>query len=115
MPRNNFLAAFERLAHENLPPHLEAKDFSGVKLHPRIKTEAEGGGWDNSATIFGLIQPAAHGKTMIVQVSPKTEQLMADNNVAAVEFLQADIRMAAELWNTHAVPHEQAVEKTVKL
>lgn len=116
MPRNNFQAAATRLAHEVLPPHLEIKEFApNVKLHPRFKTEAEGGGWDNDTTVFGLTQPSAHGKSLIVQVSPHTEKLMAESNPLAVEFLAEDFRLAASLWDTHAVPHEQAVGKVVKL
>lgn len=114
MPRNNFQAAFERLAQENLPPYLAVKEFApNVKLHPRIKSEAEGGGWDNEHTVFGLIQPSAHGKSLHVQVSPKTEELMAANNVEAVDFLREDIRAAVDLWEQHSAPHENV--KTVAL
>lgn len=112
MPRNSYQMRFEQLAQSALPPHLAPKIFApGVFLHPLITEN----GWDNSKTIFGLIQPASHGKSLIVQVSPRTEKLMAKNSPEADEFLRADLRVAADLWDTRAVPHEIALQKIVVL
>lgn len=122
MSRQNYEYAFVRISQEVLPPHLSILDFNGVKLHPRfVPVEVDkhgvqtGGGWDNSATVFGLTVPNAAGKSLICRVSAKTEKAMAENDDAALKLLRTDLRTAVTLWDAYSVRHEEAIPKTVSL
>ena len=112
MSRQTFEIAFRRLAADILPPGLELKYINGVVLHPLINVE---GGWDNSVTVFGITTPEAVGKSLVVRVSPKTEELLAANNKESLVFLKADLKEAIRLWIFHGVPHEHAFTHVVTL
>lgn len=112
MSRQSYNQVFINLAQEVLPPHLSLKDFSGVKLHPRIKPD---GGWDNETTIFGLTIPDAKGKSLIVQVSESSEIAMSINDPMTTNFLREDLRTTAKMWDERAVDHEHAMTQIVKL
>lgn len=118
MSRNNFNLRFRNIAQGVLPPGIELLTINGQYLHPVIVPvvvdkdgKQTGGGFQNDKTMFGLTVPMANGSSMYVQVSPKTEELIASNNSQAVEFLQADLRAAVELWDTKAIDHEHALAK----
>lgn len=123
MARNSLQFSFANMAEGILPPWLTLKEFApNTKLHPfinPIKVDKEGnqtgGGFDNSKTIFGLIQPAAHGKSLILQVAEDTEKAIEENSAKALDLLLRDVRRAAEMWDTHSQPHEIANNNTVKL
>lgn len=113
MSRNHYQLAFARIGQEVLPPGIDLKVFApDVYLHPLIRPE---GGWVNEKTIFGLIQPAANGRTLIVQVSPKTEELMAVSHEDTLEFLRADLKLAVTKYDANATDHTHAFEKRVVL
>lgn len=112
MSRNSLNFAFQRMAEEVIPNHLQLKDFGGVKLHPLIREE---GGFDNDKTIFGLIIPASHAKSLIIQVSEATEKAIKEESAKAIQLLKADLKQAISLWDARALPHEHALKGVVKL
>jgi hypothetical protein len=113
--RNNFQDVFERLAQEVLPPDVYLLKLNGINLHPRFKTVDEGGGWDNETTCFGLTVPTSHGKSLIVQINEDTEAAIRENAPNARLLLRTDLQSALDMWGSHAVPHEIAKDKMVKL
>lgn len=123
MSRNSLQYTFNRIAESILPPWIDIKEFApGTKLHPELVPvtvdkdgNQHGGGFDNTHTVFGLIQPASHGRTLIARVAEDTEKAIAEGSPLVAQLLQRDLQIAIGMWDSHAVPHEQAVEKTVKL
>ena len=122
MSRNDFNLRFRNMSQEVLLPGLELLAINGQWLHPVIapivvddKLVQTGGGFDNSHTMFGITTPSAHGKSLYVQVSPKTEELIEADNIHAIEFLRSDLRAAVKLWGAKSVDHTHALERMIIL